>query len=175
MPRILLLVGTLVLLAGSGCVLPIPHFKQTCGPIEGAVFDAKTRRPLRSVCVSAHYPDGGELRTLTDETGRFCLPSKHRFHCGFMFGVALNYSLPYDCGWYNFNRVDLAREGYQLAYLELPREDLPPQARVATVSTEGHKVEAQPERIGGRGDLWHSSIRWRFAQVYMTPGTSSAE
>ena len=78
-----------ILLSGiacmGGCIVPFPHVKKTCGPIEGTVVDARTNIPISNATVRAYYPDGGDRSTRTDEAGKFRFAAKCRFHWGFRF------------------------------------------------------------------------------------------
>ena len=113
MPSWLLLILPALAAATSGCILPVPHVKRTCHPVAGTVLDGRTRVPVADAAVHICYPDGGQRTTRTGPAGRFRFPAKHRFHWGYLFGVALNYSLPYDCGWFDFTAVTVDAPGYR--------------------------------------------------------------
>lgn len=99
--------------ASTGCILPFPHVKQTCGEIQGHVVDAKTKLPIQQAKVSVCYPDGDDRSTSTDAGGNFHFGSKYRFHYAVVIGIALNYSVPYDMGWNDFSVITIDAPGYQ--------------------------------------------------------------
>ena len=98
----------------SGCVIPCPHIKQTCGPVNGMVMDDVEKTPIANARLSIAHPDGGKRTTKTDANGYFSFPAKYRFHWGILFGVALNHSLPFDGYAPGFTSLDISAEGYTM-------------------------------------------------------------
>lgn len=97
-----------------GCIIPCPHIKQTCEPVNGIVVDEADKTPVENARLSIAYPDGGKRTTKTDTNGHFSFPAKHRFHWGILFGVALNHSLPFDCYAPGFTVLNISAEGYTM-------------------------------------------------------------
>ena len=145
----------------GGCVLPIPHVKKTCGTIEGALLDGDSLRPVEDAKVQAYYPDGGHREKRTDAAGRFDFGSKYRFHWGYLFGVALNYSLPYDIGWWDFSVLTVDAPGYEPICLFGP-------------SPEGVVMERErPEWVVGyrsvEPEVVHMGRDWVYPVIFLTP------
>jgi len=96
----------------NGCIIPYPHFKETCGPLCGYVATEDSNIPIENALVEAYYPDSGHRKTYTDSSGYFSFPQKNRFHWGILFGVALNHSLPTDDYIDAYAELNIKAEGY---------------------------------------------------------------
>jgi hypothetical protein len=164
----LLLTATAV--SVGGCVIPFPHIKQTSGPVEGVVVDGVTGEPLQGATVCVAYPDGGTREALTDTAGRFRFGSKHRFHWGYVFGVALNYSLPYDCGWHDFNYVVVEADGYRPVAFSPSSEPWPPGNTIEHyLHNSPASVRIQPQNSAD--DRSHPRS-WHYPSIPLPPKTS---
>lgn len=113
-PCTLVLLMVSITLFCSGCIIPYPHIKQTCGPVNGIVVDDVEKAPIANARLSIAYPDGGKRTTKTDANGYFSFPAKHRFHWGILFGVALNHSLPFDGYVPGFTVLNVSADGYTM-------------------------------------------------------------
>ncbi len=112
-------------LAAGGCILPIPHAKQTAGPISGELIDPGTQQPVARARIVAAYGDGGQAQTTSDAEGRFSFPSKRRWHWGVLLGLNQDarpesLSLPLDWGWAGVDEVRIIAPGRETLVL-VPR------------------------------------------------------
>jgi len=162
--------GFLVVLSTlTGCVLPLPHIKHTCGTIDGTVIDEHSRQPIKDAEVKVSYPDGGQRKTQTDAAGRFHFPSKHRFHWGYVFGVALNYSLPNDCGWFAFSTVTIEAEGYEsILFCADPDHPFCPRNECASRQVDKFLYKQPAREISSLKE----DADWRFPAILIPPTKS---
>lgn len=167
MSRYIMAVAPCVLAMNTGCILPVPHIKQTCGRTDGVVIDAVSHRPVHSAELVVRHPDGGEFKARTDDAGRFSFPAKHCFHWGYLFGVALNYSLPYDCGWFGHAGMTVEHADYNPAYVVPPVAC--PAGRVEGPELRGHRRLEPVWRFTGTPTVWGSNADWSFEQIAITP------
>jgi len=93
-------------LALTGCVIPIPSVSTIATGCDGTVVDARSADPVPNAVVKISHTrrvfSGGvsppitQVKTVrTGNDGRFRLPPTRQYHWGYLFGVALNYPLPY--------------------------------------------------------------------------------
>jgi len=101
----------------NGCILPIPHFKKTSGPLCGYIVTHDPNVPVTNAHILVSYPDGGFRETTTNEQGYFSFPKKIRFHWGVMIGIALNYSLPYDMYINTYSELTVNADGFNERYI----------------------------------------------------------
>jgi hypothetical protein len=126
--KLFFLLLCLLMIGCSGCIIPCPHFKQTCSEIQGIVVDEQTKAPVSNASININYVDGGSRETKTDQKGYFLLSPKYRFHWGILFGVALNHSLPFDEYMGSFSEITIEAEGYEQGCLyEKWRQDRHPE------------------------------------------------
>ncbi len=157
------------LLLLSGCVVPLVHVKQTCGPVSGAVVDARTKTPLTGADIRIMYPDGGERKARTDSRGKFRFPAKHRCHWGYLIGIALNYSLPYDCGWFDFTSITVEADGYQSVAFA-PSQDRPQPMESLTGEHDDPRgfVTIRPKGDAqGKWSVFGSARSWRYPAIQL--------
>jgi len=88
------------------CVIPIPSVSTVTEGCEGRVVNAQSAAPVSNAVVKVfhtrrvfsdrHPLQLTQARTIrTDASGRFKLAPTRQYHWGYLFGVALNYPLPY--------------------------------------------------------------------------------
>lgn len=84
----------------AGCAIPIPHTTEWAPEMSGRVLDAATGDPIAGVSLEYAWTHGAEddepIETFvtSGSDGSFDLPALKQRHWGYMFAVALNYSLP---------------------------------------------------------------------------------
>ena len=139
-----------------GCIVPLPHVKRTCGNVSGTVVDAETNAPMAGARVRIVYPDGGAREARTDGRGTFRFPPKHRFHWGVVIGIALNYSLPYDCGWHDFVYITVKADGYRPVVFPPSREHPRQAVRGFVVIHPQGDAQGECSPMGG-ARAWHYS------------------
>jgi hypothetical protein len=111
--------------------------------------------------VEIYYPDGGHRETLTDDAGRFRFGSKYRFHWGYLIGVALNYSLPYDCGWWDFSVLTIDAPGYDSICVLGPSPGGVAMKRAYPEWLDGYRA-SESEAV-------HKGRDWAYPAVYLAP------
>lgn len=90
----------------TGCVIPFPSVSTIATGCDGRVVDARSAVPVPNAVVRIDhttrvFPEGypppvTQTKTVqADSEGRFKLPPTRQYHWGYLFGVALNYQLPY--------------------------------------------------------------------------------
>ncbi|MFM2167774.1 MAG: hypothetical protein RIS79_2145 [Verrucomicrobiota bacterium] len=90
----------------SGCVIPCPSVSTVATGCDGTVVDARSATPVPNAVVRISHtrrvfnegqpPPVTQVKTVrTGNDGRFRLPPTRQYHWGYLFGVALNYRLPY--------------------------------------------------------------------------------
>ena len=82
-------------LVASGCVVPFPSWTEVAPALSGTVTDATSGQTLSSVTVTHKFDEEIHRKVYTNQNGRFTLGELQQFHWGYLFGVALNYPLPY--------------------------------------------------------------------------------
>lgn len=154
---------TLISVVCTGCIVPLPHIKKTCGPIQGTVVNEETKSPVQGAELNIYYPDGGHRRAFTDGAGEFRFSSKYRFHYAYVIGIALNYSLPYDLGWYGFTAITVKADGYTPARLTGRRGGLP---------EDVSKQSGEHQPTEGRGEPPEGPLApaiWEGGTISLTP------
>jgi hypothetical protein len=167
--KVVLLFVIVATALNSGCIIPFPHIKQTCGSIEGIIVDQETRSPIVNAHVKVLYPDGGTKEAKTDEDGMFYFSSKHRFHWAFVFGVALNYSLPYDLRWCDFQIIMIEADGYFPVCFFPDRGIWSKQIEdKSELPQQYHRIQVE-SRIEGESNPMGSDTNWSYPEIPLTP------
>lgn len=103
----------MILSMTTGCIIPLPHVKTNCMPIEGNVVQENGVKPVPNAQVEIQYQDGGSRKTQTNQYGGFAFPEKKKFYWGILFGVALNHSIPSKgCFEFGFSTIEIQADGY---------------------------------------------------------------
>jgi len=90
----------------SGCVIPFPSVSTIATGCYGTVVNARSAAPVPNAVVKISHtsrvfseailPPVTQVKTVqTGNDGQFRLPATRQYHWGYLFGVALNYRLPY--------------------------------------------------------------------------------
>lgn len=122
----LLLVNTAV-----GCAIPFPHTTEWAPELSGQVMDAETGEPVEGVCLRYVWTNGVEddgpieVSAKSDALGHFVLPALKQSHWGYMFSIALNYSLPYP-KWGREAWVLAEHSGYEVLEFQVDPETVEP-------------------------------------------------
>ncbi len=162
----------------SGCVVPFPHVKQTCGPVDGKVVDSRTGRPVCGATVRIRYPDGDARETHTDDQGRFEFGRKYRLHWGVMIGIALNYSLPYDIGWFDFSDILIEAEGHRtVVFKPSPDHDWSEEYVQSCIQPHWPGCRTIQPPSTGRGDFSSedSSQGWSYPRIPLPPWSRESD
>jgi len=102
-----------VVIACSGCILPVPHTRVHAYGVTGQVVSATTQEPLGDALVTAM--DQPDHPAHCDKAGRFRLHPKRGWHAAYCVGPVCESLLP---GWdvtYPGRRIQVSAPGYATA------------------------------------------------------------